>query len=280
MIISPRHGFIFVHVPKCAGTSVRTQLIACDPTHIALAQPGTHPVLGQIDYGHIPLTDLRAHFPEHFNYLCNLRSFAVMRDPLSRFGSSLRQTLWRYEQKHMTLIAPDVLRTRTLEILDEVAAEIEKPSAKFIFFARQTDFTFEEGIRRVNHLVPIEHVGAFITFIAAETGTPMDADRRSNQNVELRAKWLGPTAFAVNGFLRKRLPLDIHDRIKQTALRLLSSRKNAADESGILKMPEVRQFVDTYYAEDQKLYAQAQAEAPALLQAFADRSLQLNSPGA
>lgn len=275
MIISPLHRFVFVHVPKCAGTSVRTQIAACDPDHIAMALPGPHPELGRIDYGHVPLSQLRQHFPENYAYLRDLSSFAILRDPLSRFGSSLRQTLWRYEQKPMTLIEPEVLRARTLEIMDELAAEIDAPSARMIFFARQRDFVFDGTDRMVDHLVPIEDVGAFIAYLSQKTGTPMDADRRSNQNVDLRAKWLGPLAFRVNGFLRERLPQGLHTRIKDAALGVLATRTSAAETSGVLDMPEVHEFVDTYYGEDLTLYRQAQTEAPQLRARFADGSLPL-----
>lgn len=136
MIISPRHGFVFVHVPKCAGTSVRTQIATCDSAHVALAQTGMHPVLGHIDYGHIPLSQLREHFPTHYDYLERLDAFAVIRDPLSRFGSSLRQLLWQYEKTPMTMIPPNVLRERVLEVIGRVEDEIDAPSAPMIFFAQ------------------------------------------------------------------------------------------------------------------------------------------------
>ncbi|WP_425093888.1 hypothetical protein [Tropicimonas sp. S265A] len=275
MIISPLHRFVFVHVPKCAGTSVRTQIAACDPDHIAMALPGPHPELGRIDYGHVPLSQLRQYFPENYAYLHDLSSFAILRDPLSRFGSSLRQTLWRYERTPMTLIDPETLRARTLEIMDDLVAEIDAPSARMIFFARQSSFVFDGPDRMVDHLVPIEHVGAFIAYLSQKTGTPMDADRRSNQNVDLRAKWMGPLAFRVNGFLRKRLPQGLHTRIKDAALGVLATRTSAAESSGVLDMPEVHAFVDEYYADDVALYRQARAEAPELLSRFADGSLPL-----
>lgn len=275
MIISPRHGFVFVHVPKCAGTSVRVQISACDPDPITMGETGVHPVLGTIDYGHVPLTLLRQHFPENYAWLERLPAFAVIRDPLTRFGSSLRQMLWRYEQTPMTLIPPEVLRSRTLEILEALTTELDAPSHKFIFFARQRDFIYDGETRRVDHLVPIEHVGAFIDYIGAKTGTAMNAEQRSNQNIDLKTKWIGPVAFAVNGFLRERLPVGLHSRLKDGALRVLASRKSAAEQSGILEMPEVRRFVDAHYAADQALYDLARQEAPALLSAFSDRSLPL-----
>lgn len=268
MIISPTHGFVFVHVPKCAGTSVRTQIAACDPDHIAMADMGDHPVLGRIDMGHVPLTVLREHFPREYGYLERLPAYAVIRDPLSRFGSSLRQTLWRYEQTPMTLMPPDVLKARTLEIIDRVRAEIDAPSRETIFFARQSDFVFDGDRRMVEHLVPIEETAGFIAYLSRLTGRPMDPGRRSNQNVDLRAKWLGPLAFRVNDALRRRLPMGLHGRIKDAALSVLATRGSAAESAGLLEMAEVREAVTELYAADVALRETALAEAPALRRHF------------
>lgn len=275
MIISHRHGFVFVHIPKCAGTSVRTQIERCDPTHVALAEVDEHPVLGRIDYGHIPLPLLREHFPDEYWALETLTSFAIVRDPLSRFGSALRQMLWQYEKRPMTLVPRDELRELALRAIDEAAAGIGASSARHIFFARQSDFVFDGDRRLVRHLVPIEEVAAFIAFLAEKTNTSMDPETRSNQNVELRFKGLGPLAYRINGFLRQRLPLSLHARLKDAALSLLSARGSAAEASGILDLPEVRDFVAEAYARDTELHALARAEAPQLLAGFADASLAL-----
>ena len=52
MILSDRYRFVFIHVPKCAGTSVRA---AVAPYHDAdsrfLKGVELHPDLGEIDFG-------------------------------------------------------------------------------------------------------------------------------------------------------------------------------------------------------------------------------------
>lgn len=273
MIISPRHRFVFVHIPKCAGTSVRTQIVKCDPDHISMGEVGTHPELGTIDFGHVPLPILRQHFPCEYDYLERFTSYAVVRDPLERFGSSLRQMLWRYDQRPMTLIPADELRQLTLKTLGNVADELDNPSSKFIFFARQRDFIYDGDCGMVDHLIPMKLVPDFIAHIGRITNTPMEAGTRSNQNVELRFKKIGGLAYRVNDILRRALPLDMHARIKDSALRLLSAKKSAAEASGILQMDEVRAFVDRYYAEDAQIYRQAVAQSDALQAALSTDSL-------
>lgn len=274
MIICPTHRFVFVHIPKCAGTSIRSQIVVCDPRHVAMARVGRHPVLGTIDYGHVPLDQLRMHFPNEYAALRSFDSFAVLRDPLARFGSALRQVLWQYEKRPMTLIPQAELRETTLRTLDRVAAEIDAPSHPYIFFMRQDRFVFDWNERVTQHLVPLEMVSDFIGYLSRRTGTPMETGARANQNVDLKVKGrLGKIAFGVNDALRRRLPGPLHALLKDTALKVLATRKSAAEVSGVLKIPEVRDFVAEYYARDTELHNAALRDGPALSAAFREARL-------
>ncbi|MEJ6396208.1 hypothetical protein V8J82_23340 [Gymnodinialimonas sp. 2305UL16-5] len=274
MIICPGQGFVFVHIPKCAGSSIRRQILQVDPDHIELARSGTHPDLGQIDFGHIPLDQLRVHFPDHYAQIRALDSFAVVRDPLARFGSALRQVLWQYEQRPMTLIPPAELRETTLRILDQVAAEIDAPSAPFIFFMRQDRFILDGEDQVLRNLIPLDLVPDFIGYISRRTGVPMETEARANQNVDLRVKGgFGTLAYKVNDRLRSVLPVNVHTRLKDTALRVLATKKSAAEASGLLDMPELRAFVQDHYARDAAIYAAVSARKVALAQDLAQGHL-------
>jgi hypothetical protein len=260
MIICPTHNFVFVHIPKCAGTSIRSQIARCDPDQISMARPGPHPELGTIDYGHVPLDQLREHFPERYAAVRDMDAFAVVRDPLVRFGSALRQMLWQYERRPMTLIPANELREKTLRILDRVATEIEAPSAPYIFFIRQDRFVYDQSEQVTRHLIPLELVPEFIGYLSRRTGVPMETGARANQNIDLRVKGpVGKLAFGVNHVLRATLPQDLHARIKDHALLLLSTKRSAAEAAGLLDLPEVRDFVAEHYAQDTTLYGQVMA---------------------
>lgn len=270
MIICPTQGFVFVHIPKCAGTSVRGQILHCDPDHIALGRIGSHPVLGVIDYGHIPLDQLREHFPDYYTQVRDLDAFAILRDPLTRFGSALRQVLWQYEKRPMTLIPPDELRDKTLRMLKRVAAQIDAPSAPFIFFMRQTRFIEDEGQQVTRHLIPLDLVPDFISYLSRRTSVKMEAGARANQNVDLKIKGAaGRLAFGVNHVLRTALPQGVHAKIKDGALRLLATQRSAAEATGVLDLPEVQDFVAEYYVEDIALYRRVMARREAIREALA-----------
>lgn len=274
MIISPKHGFVFVHIPKCAGTSIRRQLGSCDEDAVSLAEAGSHPVLGRIDYGHVPLTTLRTHFPEHFAELRRLDAFAVVRDPLERFGSALRQSLWQFEKRPMTLIPHDELRELALRLLDDVAHGFGSLQPRYIFFSRQRDFILDGGEQVVKVLVPLDLVPDLLGYLSRRTGMEFDTGRRSNQNVELRYKGLGNLAYRANDILRRRLPAGLHEGIKRQALKVLAGKGSAAEASGILELPEVRAFVAEHYREDIDIYRRVSERGEAIRKALRAGDLQ------
>lgn len=282
MIICPGRGFVFVHIPKCAGSSVRSQVRRCDPDHVSLGDVRVHPALGRIDYGHVPLAALRVHFPSEYAAARDLDAYAVLRDPLERFGSSLRQVLWRYEGRPMTAIPAPELRETTLRMLGDIAADLARvaadpalaPDPRLVFFARQEgfldDLSLEGRPRLVDHALPMALVPDLIAHLGRRSGVALDPGARANQNVDLKVRALGGPAYAVNAALRRVLPETVHGRLKGAAIRLLSSGRSAAEASGVLDLPEVAAFVAEHYARDTELYRAAQADAPRLRRALAE----------
>lgn len=262
MIIAERYGFAFIHIPKCAGSSVRQQIEAYDDEAGFFARVKPHPVLGRADYGHFTLAQLRAYFPGHIERLQKLETYAIVRDPLQRFGSALRQTLWMYDKRPMTLIPPAELRDAVRRIIDEIDADFEQLPHQHVFFTPQRDYVYEGDTRFVRYVFPIEATDRFIAAISERVGAPLDAGRRANQNVELRVKALGPALFRVNDLLRWAMPRVAHDRLKRAALSVVARKESAAEASGVTEMPEVRDFVRARYAADAALHRAANAALP------------------
>ena len=105
MIISDRHRFAFVHIPKCAGTSVRKALRPIDARDSIFDGMGTHPHMGMVNYAHFTLDDLSCHFPDQYRKVAEYRSVAIVRDPVDRFFSAIFQRLREfkgYEQSRIT----------------------------------------------------------------------------------------------------------------------------------------------------------------------------------
>ena len=98
MILNEEHKFIFVHVPKNAGTSVRKML----RTH-----SGTRPSLVSSDTKHETYSEFRARWTERSGRpvedLDEYRVVAIIRNPWDRFLS-----LHRYLQGRVPWVAEDV----------------------------------------------------------------------------------------------------------------------------------------------------------------------------
>jgi hypothetical protein len=110
------------------------------------------------------------------------------------------------------------------------------------------------------HLVPLALVPEFIGYLSRRTGVAMEPEARANQNVYLKVKGaLGRYAYKVNDVLRRNLPVGLHTRIKDGALRVLSSQRSAAEAACILKLPEVVDFVTEHYADDIRLHERVTA---------------------
>jgi len=259
MILCPTYGFAFVHVPKCAGSSVRRQIEACDPENTVFGRVGQHPVLGKIDYGHIPLSVLREHFAETYDFLLRNDCYAVVRDPLARFGSAVRQTLWAYQKKPMTLYSRQELREETARIMEDLAKDIDALPHRLTFFQRQQDFIRDRDQTVVQNVYAIDHVDQLLEEIGARVGQQLDPQMRANQNVSLRYKSIGGIAYRINDLLFRYAPKGLHETVKKAALPVLAKKKDAASESGILDLPEVRAFVADHYAIDSEIYRDALA---------------------
>lgn len=94
MIVSDEEEFIFIHNPKCAGTTVRDSLKVYD-SH-------DHWFWGQttindrgIDKAHMSLNILKSHFPEVFKLFESYFVFGVVRNPYKRIVSSYNELFFK-----------------------------------------------------------------------------------------------------------------------------------------------------------------------------------------
>jgi len=92
MIISHNKKFVFIHIPKVAGKTVRKLLHEYNDHSIRYwgFQKET-PLERGIDRAHIPLIDLKTFSPSDFTYLSQYFVFAFVRNPYDRFYSAFQE---------------------------------------------------------------------------------------------------------------------------------------------------------------------------------------------
>ncbi|MFT4792517.1 MAG: hypothetical protein ACJAW4_002515 [Paracoccaceae bacterium] len=160
MIVSDRHGFIFVHNPKAGGMSFRTALKPRDDSGGFFDGWRPYPPQGrQLDRMHLTLAQIRRHHPETFGKFETYYSFGFVRDPYQRLCSAFSQ--------HLTLATP-ILRDSVREdpdvfysVLNRFALRALRPHAaendvKLTHFLPQSAFFTLNGAQVLTDIARLE----------------------------------------------------------------------------------------------------------------------------
>src|SRR5262249_37708599 len=140
MIISDNHRFVFVHVPKCAGTSVRRALREIDTSGGQFWRIGEHPEMGAVHFAHLTLVDLAQYYPEAFAKIRDYRSMAILRDPRDRFFSAVYQRLREFRLIGQSAITSAMVEAEAAAVRRYLEAAPERLDLEHVHFNRQCDF--------------------------------------------------------------------------------------------------------------------------------------------
>ena len=262
MIISEKHQFSFIHIPKCAGTSVRQILQPFDSYQGRFTgRVDHHLTFGQLDYVHIPLFVLQDHFPSEFEAVMNYWSFAVVRDPFARFASSVSQRLRKYSDRPVQNRPTEDIRSfvhETINYLLQHEQERHLLPPEFIHFQRQIDYIKLDDEQIVGSLYTVNQIGELLADVSQKTGqnllanasdsSKMSANRTIVYRNDLLRRVIDTSRPVINKF-NKFLP----EPVKQT----LRDRVYVPRDQRIKHLFEtehVQAFIRNYYADDIKLY--------------------------
>lgn len=262
MIINHSQQFAFIHIPKCAGTTVRSCLAPYDQTQGRFTgYVGQHSNLGTIDYVHIPLFVLKDYFPEEFLQILNYQSYAVIRDPFKRFPSSLSQHLKMYGKKRLENMDPQEVKEAVDAAINYLShnKKCQKllPHA-YIHFQRQTDYVQLDGELIVPNVFTTHQISRMFADIEQRTGlnishNPGSARERANQSLVFRNSILQWSFYRIRPILRFMLRPQNRTKITETFKGFFYVRR---DErlGGIFQSEYVNDFISNYYKEDIELY--------------------------
>ena len=187
MIISDKHKFVFIHIPKCAGTSIRSQLQNFDDTGGAYtSKVALHGQLGLLDYVHIPLSIIREYFPAEYERLLAYQSFAVIRDPFERFPSSLAQHIRMYKKEDLRRLKDKDLEKEIDEVINYLSDVDINTDPTFIHFEKQISFVDLDNEPVVKNVYRIDDIGLLLSDIGqlvnANATVPVDEPLPQKQN--------------------------------------------------------------------------------------------------
>ncbi|MBT8092677.1 MAG: sulfotransferase family protein [Gammaproteobacteria bacterium] len=272
MIISDEYKFVFVHIPKCAGTSVRNCLEKYGRTDPKFSGIASHPELGKIDMTHIPLSVLRKHFIDEFDKIKTYDSFAVVRDPFDRFPSSFFQRLKMFSEVPVEAMT----KKEFAKTVDETMAKLRNLQADavlpydYIHFQKQQTYIFYDNAQIVGSLFPLESVSDLFKhasrLIGADVGPTADAGAsHDNKSEFFRTDFLSSIAVHVLPFYTRTMKKWLPGNLKRALNSLLIVNQSQRIKD-VFESTHVRQFVRDYYSEDIELFDRLRSQHAALRQ--------------
>lgn len=256
MIISDQYQFVFVHIPKCAGTTIRSQLQPLDDTHGAHTnRVEQHPQLGLLDYVHIPLFVLEQYFPEEFKKINDCWSFAVVRDPFKRFPASFSQHVKKIGPKIQNMTKKEVKQAlnRTIKYLDNIGSNELLP-AEYIHFQPQVDYIYLNGQQVVGKIYPLQAINDLFNDLELRTGKQFitnNSNLKANQTVVYRnfiLRWVY-RGIATGKYV---VPAPVKDKVKDSLKSLMFvSRDKRYNE--LFQSNYVKDFIKSFYEKDIQL---------------------------
>jgi hypothetical protein len=257
MIIDDTHRLVFVHIPKCAGTSVKRALRPLDSMAGTFEGLDHHPSLGHFHRAHIPLPDLAAHFPDAFAKVQAYTSFAILRDPLARFQSAIFQRLREYRGVAQSDFTPAMIAAEAAVVRGAVLASPQRLEAEWVHFTRQADFVELEGRRVVQHLFTVADMPVVSGFVEARTGIIVDDEKR-NRTTVVSIGALKPIQRALREPYSRALSPQRRKAVREWMTRL-GFYKDLPKQRFALP-PDVETFVREHYARDYTILAKLQED--------------------
>lgn len=253
---------MFIHIPKCAGTFIRGPLTKLDSYGGRFtARVQRHAELGMLDYVHLPLTTLRQYFPEEFRYVMQYESAAVIRDPTSRFRSSVSQYVNTQTSRPLRAHTDRSLRVSISKLIDKIRrADTTSLLLPFdlIHFQRQGDYLFIDDEQVITHIFPLERCEElFLLSCLRDVGLPADSKVASTQSKNDARVYRGPAVTMVANLMRRVAPnvaKSLPSSIKQTIRNHLFTERDAVFGE-VFECQLVKDFVAEFYDQDARLYS-------------------------
>ena len=263
MIINDEFGFVFVHIPKCAGTSIRSALAAFDDRNSYYYARRPCARLGELDFSHIPLKTLATHFKQDFACIQSYRGFAVVRDPFARFPSSLTQRLLTAKGIPIDRLSPAELERQAGEViayLRGLPADGPVTDPDFIHFCRQADYLELDGERLIESLFPIERQEDLLAAVAALTKQELEPLTHKNETLHYKIGLLKTIDRAAQTTLRALLPERTWTSVSQSAKSLLIASglldREPQFKNELMNLEYVHDFIREFYSRDLEIYHQ------------------------
>ncbi|HQT67051.1 MAG: hypothetical protein B7Z78_12760 [Rhodospirillales bacterium 20-60-12] len=158
MIISHNHKFIFLHNPKCAGTSFREAIAFYHDDPMPFWGYTTDPYWGgMVDLAHLRLWEIQILYPAIFHCLTIYNSLTFVRPPLERFISAFG---YHHKMFRPDIDLPYLDRTAQIDLIERFMSETltrdaVRTDVRLVHFSPQSWFTRLPGGQMIRHILPL-----------------------------------------------------------------------------------------------------------------------------
>lgn len=257
MIANQDAGFVFFHIPKCAGLTVHRLFRQWDDFHGGFYGTRSHPDLNSYDGNHVPPAVLQEIFPDAFRHIAPLDKFAIIRNPQDRFRSAMAQRIRQYTPHDPERIGTAELEAEVARVMDYLPTVDRMPQREFAHFMRQSDFVELHGQRFIGNLYPISRAGEVIAEISDRLGVDCDPGTRYNVT-----RWrCGEGALDMirsHGYIfRFVLPKSYISWMRRLLYSAMAINEMRSRHEMVFRSDPVQSFVERHYARDFALWAEA-----------------------
>lgn len=261
MIVNRQRNFGFVHIAKCAGSTIRQQLRDLDDLGGRFYRTMQHPELGRINANHLPLSVLASSFPEDLAALRAVTSYTVTREPMDRFVSGVSQ-LVRDRGREPAELSRDEIVAAADDVIAHMESAPDLPELSYTLFARQAVYVDLDGARVVDHVFPMESLGALFDTLEREHGLALIRDRVWNPTVTYRVPASAGLLKRLKDVAKRALPVDAYARVRDLGVQLFTTKGVPKLEETLRGSSRVAGFVRDFYGADAALHREALERHP------------------
>lgn len=219
-----------------------------------------HPDLGQYDGNHVPLDVLRDVFPDDFNTISKLDSFAIIRDPYDRFVSSLAQRVRMFTNRSVQEMSAQEMQNEVDTVIAYLEGHSGLLSRDYAHFQRQVDFVDLDGRHFVRHLFPIERTDAVVEEFGRRLGIEVRTGLKANYSRWNQTQRIIKSIRSARKIYRSLLPQSVIQAVRQMILTVLPDQQPPRKYETLFASETVRDFITQYYARDIDLRAEVEAQ--------------------
>lgn len=255
MILLSQANFGMMHIPKCAGSSLRAQFREgneLERDFLGTREvPGYGPMVGH----HLPLAILQECYPDVIERLSRVRRYAIIREPGDRFRSAMSQWIRTALDKEPSQMRPSEIADEAFRVIDLLNGPGPRSRIESVVFFPQADYVFLNGDRFIDNLYRFEALDVLARDLAERHGLQFRPESAWNQTVTHRVPGLTSQIKSLPHVASTRPPRGAYVALRDVAVKVLARKGTPALTEGLATNRDVEAFLKHYYAQDFDLYA-------------------------